>query len=162
MQGVRGSRCHWMQMNGAERQRERETGRNVSGCQKSRLNLWLIERDFSRVDANEWKSWMFSWWQTSRWYRYSCPWAIGYNPIVPLVFPARCSASSSATSNLFHECLYPRTNASRLATLPSTADFLWKSKNSRDFTSNYFPSSTPANKRFWLVRPTLSSSEFSY
>lgn len=32
-------------------ERRRETGRSGSGCQKSRLNLWLIEREFSRVDG---------------------------------------------------------------------------------------------------------------
>lgn len=46
---------HWMQMNGNE-------GMGGSGCQKSRLDLWLIERDTFlgwRIGDEEWKSWTF-------------------------------------------------------------------------------------------------------
>lgn len=103
-------------------ERRKDTGSGSSGCQKSRLNLWLIERNFSQpdmrtngkvgcsVDGKHRAGTVIP-----------CPQAIGYNPIVPLVFPARCSASSSATSNLFHGC--PCSRYERLATLRSRTDF---------------------------------------
>lgn len=97
----------------------------VAGDRKSRLNLWLAQGQFpegwggvvwgggkERVRMEKSRVVRLMGNIVCR-YRYTCPRAIGYNPIVPLVFPARCSASSSATSNLFRECFWLHT--SRLA-----------------------------------------------
>lgn len=68
-------------------------------------------------------------------YRYTCPRAIGYNPIVPLVFPARCSASSSATSNLFHECFCLHTRLARLAAIQLNLAFSLRIRQLRVYSS---------------------------
>lgn len=98
------------------------------GCQKSRLDLWLIERDtFLGWSELEKLDVRFDGTNIGGFTVIPAPRAIGYNPIVPLVFPTRCSASSSPTSNLFHEyhaSARVRTILTRLALTPrSRADF---------------------------------------